>query len=195
MSVKSFPKYLYLTKDYWLSEKMGSESYHQIVLELVEPINTYEKLNEYITLFKLTGEIKRTNSVKNSKLGRLMIINYKGKNALSSSCYSQSYADYMLIPGKIAVYKCIAVNKANPARIEINRKAKETRKKCEEIQKNSKTIQWMNSKCICLHKKVIWDIVKKELKPLGINMDEIFFEVANWQKEEKDENGKKRNTI
>ena len=36
---------------------------------------------------------------------------------------------------------------------------------------------------------------KKELKPLGINMDEIFFEVANWQKEEKDENGKKRNTI
>ena len=74
-----------------------------------------------------------------------MIINYKDKNALSSSCYSQNYADY----------KCIAVNKANPARIEINRKAKETRKKCEEIQKNSKIIQWMNSKCICLHKKVI----------------------------------------
>ena len=38
-------------------------------------------------------------------------------------------------------------------------------------------------------------MIKKELKPLGISMDKIFFEVANWQKEEKDENGKKRNTI
>lgn len=195
MSVKSFPKYLYLTGDHWLSEKMGSESYHQLVLELVEPINTSEKLNEYITLFKLTGEIERTNCIKDSELGRLMIINYKGKTDLSSSYYSQNYADYMLIPGKIAVYKCVAIDKANPARIEINRKAKETRKKREEIQKNSKTIEWMNSKHVCLHKKVIWDIVKKELKPLGISMDKIFFEVANWQKEEKGENDKKRNTI
>lgn len=195
MSAKSFPKHLYLTSDHWLSEKMGSESYHQVVLELVEPINTYEKLNEYITLFKLTGEIERTNCIKDSELGRLMIINHKSRSDLSSSCYSQNYANYMLIPGKIAVYKCIAVNKANPARIEINRKAKETRKKREEIQKNSKTIQWMNSKRICLHKKVIWDIVKKELKPLGVSMDKICFEVANWQKEEKDENDKKRNTI
>ena len=182
MSVKFFPKHLYLTKDYWLSEKMGSESYHQVVLELVEPINTHEKLNEYITLFKLTGEIEKTNSVKDSELGRLMIINYKGKSALSSSCYSQNYADYMLIPGKIAVYKCIAVNKANPARIEINRKAKETRKKCEEIQKNSKIIQWMNAREICIHKQVIWKLLENELKPLGVNMDQISFEVANWEK-------------
>lgn len=191
----NFPKYLYLTDDYYLSNKLGNQSYHQIVLELVEPIHTDKKLNEYLTLFKMTGEIERTNSVKDSELGRLMIINYKGKSVLSPSRYSQSYANYMLIPDKIAVYKCIAINKANPARIEINRKAKETRKKCKEIQKNSKIIQWMNSKCICLHKKVIWDMIKKELKPLGTSMDEIFFEVANWQKEEKDENDKKRNTI
>ena len=32
----NFPKYLYLTDDYYLSNKLGNQSYHQIVLELVE---------------------------------------------------------------------------------------------------------------------------------------------------------------
>lgn len=190
--VFKFPKYLYLTKDHWLSEKLGIESFHQVILELVEPINNFKKLNEYLTLFKLTGEIKRINSVKDSEIGRELIIAYK--TIYTGGCkYVQTYSDYALIPGKIALYRCIAINEPNSARKEINNKHKETIKKCKEIVKNSKNIQWMNSHAICVHKKIIWNLLKKELKPLGINMNQVSFEVANWEKEDKNE--KTRSTL
>ena len=177
----NFPKYLYLTNDYWLTNKLGSQSYHQVVLEFVERIDNEERLNEYLTCFKLTGEIERTNSVLHSEIGRELIIR---KNTTSESIYpySQTYNDYKLELGRIAVYKCIALNEKNPARKEINRKTRETKNKCKKITQKSKIISWMNTREICIHKQVIWKLLENELKPLGINMDQISFEVANWEK-------------
>lgn len=179
-----FPKRLYLTNDYWLTDKLGSQSHHQVVLEFVERIDDEEKLNEYLTCFKLTGEIEKTNSVLHSEIGRELMIR---KNTTSESVYpySHTYTDYRLELGRIAIYRCIALNEKNPARKEINRKTRETKKKCKEITQKSKIISWMNAKEVSINKKVIWDLVKDELKPLNVTMNDIRFEVANSQKEEK----------
>lgn len=180
MHIFNFPKKLYLTCDYYLSAKMGSEIFHQVVLEHVETITTKERLNEYLTSFKLTGEIKHTNDVKNSYVGRELIIHHNSQK--HTYPYSHTNALYEMELGKIAVYKCVGVNIHNPAREEINKKRRKTIKLCKEIQKNSKIIEWMNAREVCIHKNVIWEILEKELEPLGVDINQISFKVANWEK-------------
>lgn len=174
----NFPKYLYLTDDYYLSNKLGNQSYHQIVLELVEPIHTDKKLNEYLTLFKMTGEIERTNSVKESEIGRELIITHNNKKAKYRE-YVHHYETYNLIPGKIAVYKCIAINKPNPARILIDKKSFKTRNECKKICQHSKIIKHITTKEVYLNKEILWNLIKNEVKSLNLKMNKILFIVEN----------------
>ena len=174
--IKAFPKKLYLTYNSFLSDKPGCHLYHSAIFELVEEIQNRDKLNDWITLFKLNGEIEEDKPLISSKIGRELIIQYKYND------YINSYND--LIPGKVAIYRCVALDSKNPFREEINKKAKETREKHKNIYENSKIINWMGSKKIYVNKESVWNLIKDEISSLNIKMKDVSIEVTEAHKDE-----------